>query len=86
MSDLGRLCILYLLNCHAGLVPEASNNPIKIQVLNWGLIWIIEMITEIKFAIMKLLIHLGEEHDLFWLQHKNVYRIWRMEWQPAPLQ
>ena len=40
---------------------EASNIPNKIQVLNWGLIWslhyspdeqIIEMITEIKFAII----------------------------------
>ena len=49
---------------------EVSNNSIKIRVLNSGLIWIlhhssnnqiIEMIPEIKFAIMKLLIHSWEE-------------------------
>ena len=52
------------------LAPEVSSNPIKIRVLNSGLIWIlhhssnsqiIEMIPEIKFAIMKLLIHSWEE-------------------------
>ena len=57
-------------NSHAGLAPEASNIPNEIQVLNWGLIWslyyssdeqIIEMITEIKFAIINLLIHSWEE-------------------------
>ena len=49
---------------------EASNIPNGIQVLNWGLIWslhyssddqIIEMITEIKFAIINVLIHSWEE-------------------------
>ena len=59
-----------LWNSHAGLAPEASNIPNEIQVLNWGLIWslhysseehIIEMITEIKFAIINLLIHSWEE-------------------------
>ena len=57
-------------NSPAGLAPEASNIPNEIQVLNWGLIWslryssdeqIIEMITEIKFAIIDLLIHSWEE-------------------------
>ena len=58
-------------NSHAGLGPlEASNNPNEIHVLNWGLIWslryssdeeIIEMITEIKFAIINLSIHSQEE-------------------------
>ena len=57
-------------NSHAGLAPEASNIPNEIQVLNSGLIWIlhhssnsqiIEMIPEIKLAIMKLLIHSWEE-------------------------
>ena len=59
-----------LWNSHAGLAPQASNIPNKIQVLNWGLIWslhyssdkqIIEMITEIKFAIINILIHSWEE-------------------------
>ena len=57
-------------NSHAGLAPEASNISNQIQVLNWGLIWslhyssdeqIIEMITEIKFAIINVLIHLWKE-------------------------
>ena len=57
-------------NSQANLAPEASNIPNEIQVLNWGLIWrfhcshdkqIIEMITEIKFAIINLLIHSWEE-------------------------
>ena len=57
-------------NSHAGLAPQASNIPNEIQVLNWGLIWslhyssdeqIIEMITEIKFAIINVLIHSWEE-------------------------
>ena len=65
-------------NSHAGLAPEASNIPNEIQVLNWGLIWsfhcssdeqIIEMITEIKSAIIKLSIHSWEEssprHDIY---------------------
>ena len=69
--DLSRLCkLLHLSNSHASLAPEASNNPIKIRVFNWGLIWvlhyssdvqIIEMILEIKFAIMNLLIRSSEE-------------------------
>ena len=62
--------IVNLSNSHASLAPEVSNNPIKIRVLNSGLIWIlhhssknqiIEMIPEIKFATMKLLIHSWEE-------------------------
>ena len=57
-------------NSHAGLAPEAGNIPNEIQVLNWGLIWsfhyssdeqIIEIITEIKFAIINLLIYSWEE-------------------------
>ena len=71
VSNLGRLYkLLHLSNSHASLALEVSNNPIKIRVFNSGLIWIlhhssnnqiIEMITEIKFAIMKLLIHSWEE-------------------------
>ena len=67
VSNRGRLCELGpLSNSHASLALEVSNNPIKIRVLNSGLIsilhhssnnQIIEMISEIKFAIMKLLIH-----------------------------
>ena len=66
VSDLGRLSkLIHLSNSHASLAPEVSNNPIKLRVLNSGLIWIlhhssnsqiIEMIPEIEFAIMKLLI------------------------------
>ena len=66
-----RLCkSVNLWNSHTGLAPEASNIPNEIQVLNWGLIWslhyssdeqIIEMITEIKFAILNLLLHSWEE-------------------------
>ena len=71
VSNLGRLCkMVHLSNSHASLALEISNNQIKIQVFNSGLIWIlhhssnnpiIEMIPEIKFAIMKLLIHSWEE-------------------------
>ena len=69
--NLGRLCkLVHLSNSHANLAPEASNNPIEIRVLNWGLILIlhyssdnqiIKMIPEIKFAIMNLLICSSEE-------------------------
>ena len=69
--DLGRLCkLLHLSNSHGSLAPEASNNPIKIRVLNWALIWIlhyssddqvIEMIPEIKFAIINLVIRSSGE-------------------------
>ena len=39
VSDLGRLCkLIHLSNSHASLVPEVSNNPIKLRVLNSGLI------------------------------------------------
>ena len=71
VSNLGRLCkLVHLSNSHASLALEVSNNLIKIRVLNSDLIWIlhhsfknqiIEMIPEIKFAIMKLLIHSWEE-------------------------
>ena len=62
--------LVYLSISHASLAQGESNNPIKIRVLNSGLIWIlhhssnsqiIEMIPEIKLAIMKLLIHSWEE-------------------------
>ena len=55
---------------HASLAQGVSNNLIKIRVLNSSLIWmlhhssnsqIIEIIPEIKLAIMKLLIHSWEE-------------------------
>ena len=64
VSNLGRLCkLVHPSNSHALLTPEVSNNPIKIWVLNSGLIWIlhhssnnqiIEMIPDIKFAITNL--------------------------------
>ena len=50
---------------------RVSNIPNEIQVLNWGLIWschlyssnerIIEIIIEIKFAIINFLIHSWQE-------------------------
>ena len=71
LTDYDRLCkSVNPWNSHAGLAPETSNIPNEIQVLNWGLIWslryssdeqIIEMITEIKFAMINLLIHSWEE-------------------------
>ena len=67
VSNLGRLCkLLHLSNSHASLTLEVSNNPIKIRVLNSGFILnlhhssnnqIIEMIPEIKFGAIELLIH-----------------------------
>ena len=59
-----------LWNYHAGLAREASNIPIKIRVFNWVLIWIlhyssdkqiIQMVTDIKFAIINLSIGSSEE-------------------------
>ena len=70
-----------LWNSHAGLAPVASNIPNEIQMLNWGLIWsfhyssekrIIEIITEIKFAIINLLIHSwGERLTCFDCSYKD---------------
>ena len=69
-------------NSHASLAQEVSNNPIQIRVLNSGLIWILhhpsnnqimEMIPEVKFAIMKLLIHPWEDR-LTCFDCKNVYQ------------
>ena len=54
-------------NWYSYQIPELSNNPIKIHVFNWDLIWnlhhsfdyqIIEMIPEIKFAYYIELINL----------------------------
>ena len=71
MTDYDRLCKpVNLWNSHDSLAQEASNIPNEIQVLNWGLIssfhyssyeQIIEIIIEIKFAIINLLIHSWEE-------------------------
>ena len=71
LTDYDRLCkSVNLWNSHAGLAPEASNIPNEIQASNWRLIWIlhyssdeeiIEMITEIKFAIIDLQIHSWEQ-------------------------
>ena len=74
-------------NSHADLAPEASNIPNEIQASNWGLIWIlhyssdeeiIEMITEIKFATIDLLIHSWEERltcfDCNYLARENIFK------------
>lgn len=73
--DLGRLCkLVHLSNSHASLAPEESSIPTKIRVFNWVLIWIlhyssdeqiIEMVTDIKLAIMNVLIGLSQV-QMFW--------------------